>query len=151
MYSYVTVGEFVAFVIGWNMILEYLIGTSACACALSACFDALANGAIGRALHTRFGDFIGKSPKLAKSGFSGPLAGRDPDYMAFVITLLMMLVLAAGVKKSLIFNNILNVINFSVWVFIMSAGLFYVNTDNWTKHDGFLAKGWPGVRVPALA
>ncbi|CAG9768695.1 unnamed protein product [Ceutorhynchus assimilis] len=129
MYSYVTVGEFVAFIIGWNMILEYLIGTSACACALSACFDALANGAMSKALHTRFGDFI----------------GRDPDYVAFVITLLMTIVLAAGVKKSLIFNNILNVINFSVWVFIMSAGLFYVNTDNWTKHEGFLAKGWPGV------
>ncbi|XP_066258670.1 probable cationic amino acid transporter isoform X1 [Euwallacea similis] len=129
MYSYVTVGEFVAFVIGWNMILEYLIGTSACACALSACFDALANGAITNAFHTRFGEFI----------------GRDPDYLAFLITLLMTLVLAAGVKKSLIFNNILNAINFAVWMFIMGAGMFYINPDNWTKHDGFLAKGWPGV------
>ncbi|CAG9825044.1 unnamed protein product [Phaedon cochleariae] len=129
MYSYVTVGEFIAFVIGWNMILEYLIGTSACACALSACFDALANGAISEAIHESIGGTL----------------GRDPDFVAFVITLLMMLLLAAGVKKSLIFTNILNIINLSVWVFVMTAGMFYVNTDNWTKHKGFLPKGWSGV------
>lgn len=57
----------------------------------------------------------------------------------------MMLLLAAGVKKSLIFNNILNAINLAVWVFVMTAGLFYVNTDNWTKHGGFLPYGWSGV------
>ncbi|KAJ3653235.1 hypothetical protein Zmor_012497 [Zophobas morio] len=130
MYSYVTVGEFIAFVIGWNMILEYLIGTSACACALSACFNALANGAIKEAVET---------------SIVGNIFGRAPDFLAFVITLLMMLLLAAGVKKSLIFNNVLNAINLAVWVFVMTAGLFYVNTDNWTKHDGFLPKGWSGV------
>ncbi|XP_044729384.1 cationic amino acid transporter 2 [Chrysoperla carnea] len=129
MYSYVTVGEFIAFVIGWNMILEYLIGTSACACALSACLDALANGAIS------------DSTKNAV----GTIFGRPPDFLAFVITLLMMLLMAAGVKKSLIFNNVLNAINLAVWVFVMTAGLFYVDTDNWTQHKGFLPYGWSGV------
>ncbi|XP_059468665.1 probable cationic amino acid transporter [Neocloeon triangulifer] len=133
MYSYVTVGEFLAFVIGWNMVLEYLIGTSACACALSACFDALANGAISSA--------IGNS--------IGTIFGRPPDFLAFIITLVMMVIMAAGVKKSLIFNNILNVINLAVWVFIMTAGLFYVDSKNWTEHKGFLPYGWSGVLTGA--
>ena len=58
--SYVTVGEFIAFVIGWNMVLEYLIGTSACACALSACFDAITTGAITQKLSDSIGTFHGK-------------------------------------------------------------------------------------------
>ncbi|XP_069690650.1 solute carrier family 7 member 14 [Periplaneta americana] len=133
MYSYVTVGEFIAFVIGWNMVLEYLIGTSACACALSACFDALANGAISGAI----------------GGAVGTIFGRPPDFLAFVITLLMMLLMAAGVKKSLVFNNVLNALNLSVWVFVMTAGLFYVDTSNWSEHKGFLPYGWPGVLTGA--
>lgn len=56
----------------------------------------------------------------------------------------MMLLLAAGVKKSLIFNNVLNAINLAVWVFVMTAGLFYVDTENWTQ-KGFLPFGWSGV------
>ncbi|KAF5298316.1 hypothetical protein FQA39_LY11800 [Lamprigera yunnana] len=129
MYSYVTVGEFIAFIIGWNMILEYLIGTSACACALSACLNALTNGAITQAI----------------GGSVGTIFGRPPDFLAFVITLLMMFLLAAGVKKSLIFSNVLNAINLAVWVFIMGAGMFYVNTENWSEHSGFLPYGWSGV------
>ncbi|CAH2103731.1 unnamed protein product [Euphydryas editha] len=59
-YSYVTVGEFIAFVIGWNMVLEYLIGTSACARALSACFDSLCDGAISEFFSETFGTIYGK-------------------------------------------------------------------------------------------
>ncbi|XP_053624373.1 solute carrier family 7 member 14 [Plodia interpunctella] len=129
MYSYVTVGEFVAFVIGWNMVLEYLIGTSACARALSACFDSLCDGAISR--------------YLAKN--VGTVFGKPPDFVAFGISIGMTLVLVAGVKKSLFFNNVLNAINLSVWVFIMTAGLFYVDLSNWTEQPGFLPFGWTGV------
>ncbi|KAJ8737595.1 hypothetical protein PYW08_000190 [Mythimna loreyi] len=129
MYSYVTVGEFIAFVIGWNMILEYLIGSSACARALSACFDSLCNGAI--------------SSKLAEK--LGTIYGKPPDVLACGITLSMMMVLVAGVRKSLFFNNLLNCINLSIWVFIMTAGLFYIDVSNWTEHKGFLPFGWSGV------
>jgi solute carrier family 7 (cationic amino acid transporter), member 14 len=125
MYSYVSVGEFVAFVIGWNMILEYLIGTSACACALSASFDSLLNGAISNSI----------------SGTFGTVFGRPPDFIAFTITLLMTCVLACGASKSVMFNNVLNTINLAAWVFIMVAGLFYVDTSNWSEHDGFLPYG----------
>ena len=60
MYSYVTVGEFVAFLIGWNMILEYMIGSAAGASALSACFDALLDHSISEYLEEHVGTVIGK-------------------------------------------------------------------------------------------
>lgn len=58
-YSYVTVGEFVAFFIGWNLILEYLIGTAAGASALSSMFDSLANHSISSYTMARVGTFRG--------------------------------------------------------------------------------------------
>ncbi|KAF6198285.1 hypothetical protein GE061_008033 [Apolygus lucorum] len=131
MYSYVTVGEGVAFVIGWNMVLEYLIGTAACASALSACFNTISGGVVSDTLKSYLGTIIGTD--------------RPPDVIAAGITLCMMVVLAAGVKKSLVFNNVLNVLNLSAWVFLMAAGMFYVDTDTWTNHGGFLPMGWSGV------
>ncbi|XP_053951860.1 cationic amino acid transporter 2 [Anastrepha ludens] len=129
MYSYVAVGEFVAFIIGWNMILEYLIGTSACACALSSSFDSLTGGAIANAI----GDTI------------GTIFGKPPDFVAFGIALIMTCILAMGASKSVIFNHTLNAINLATWVFVMAAGLFYVDSSTWTEHQGFLPYGWSGV------
>lgn len=77
MYSYVTVGEMIAFVIGWNMVLEYLIGTSACACALSACLDSLANGAISTALRNAVGNVVGTGKQ--------PLPKREKQPSFFIV------------------------------------------------------------------
>ncbi|VVC90690.1 unnamed protein product [Leptidea sinapis] len=105
------------------------IGTSSCARALSACFDSLCNGVISEYFGSKLGTIFGK----------------PPDIVAFIITILMTSLLVGGVKKSLFFNNILNIINLSAWVFIVTAGLFYAKWDNWETHDGFLPYGWSGV------
>ncbi|KAF3845201.1 hypothetical protein F7725_008364 [Dissostichus mawsoni] len=135
-YSYVTVGECVAFFIGWNLILEYLIGTAAGASALSSMADSLANHTISNFMITHIGTLNG----LGKGEQS------YPDLLALVIALLVTVIVSLGVKNSVGFNNVLNVINLAVWVFMMIAGLFFVNGENWD--DGrFLPFGWSGVSV----
>ncbi|KAK1168624.1 putative cationic amino acid transporter [Acipenser oxyrinchus oxyrinchus] len=133
-YSYVTVGEFVAFFIGWNLILEYLIGTAAGASALSSMFDSLANHTISHFMINHVGTLNG----LGKGEES------YPDLLALVIAILVTVVVALGVKNSIGFNNVLNVINLVVWVFIMIAGLFFVDGSNWDNAN-FLPFGWSGV------
>ncbi|KAG7231358.1 hypothetical protein INR49_012198, partial [Caranx melampygus] len=135
-YSYVTVGEFVAFFIGWNLILEYLIGTAAGASALSSMFDSLANHSISNYMITHLGTIRG----LGK--------GEDtyPDLLALFIALLVTVVVALGVRNSVGFNNVLNVINLVVWVFMIIAGLFFLSASNW-EGGKFLPHGWSGVSV----
>ncbi|XP_074168198.1 LOW QUALITY PROTEIN: probable cationic amino acid transporter [Pundamilia nyererei] len=133
-YSYVTVGEFVAFFIGWNLILEYLIGTAAGASALSNMFDSLANHSISDFMITHLGTVRG----LGK--------GEDTylDVLALFIALVVTAVIALGVRNTVGFNNVLNVVNLVVWVFMIIAGLFFISSSNW-EGGKFLPYGWSGV------
>ncbi|KAL4692069.1 hypothetical protein H8958_000300 [Nasalis larvatus] len=133
-YSYVTVGEFVAFFIGWNLILEYLIGTAAGASALSSMFDSLANHTISHWM----ADSVGTLNGLGKGEES------YPDLLALLIAVIVTIIVALGVKNSVGFNNVLNVLNLAVWVFIMIAGLFFINGKYWAEGQ-FLPHGWSGV------
>lgn len=80
--------------------------------------------------------------------FSSPGKGEQsyPDLLALLIALLVTVIVALGVKNSVGFNNVLNVINLVVWVFMMIAGLFFVNGENWDE-GRFLPFGWSGVCV----
>lgn len=159
-YSYVTVGEFVAFFIGWNLILEYLIGTAAGASALSSMFDSLANHSISNYIITHLGTVPGLGQHLQDTPLSPqpskwpltsvvvlPGQGEDtyPDLLALFIALLVTVIIALGVRNSVGFNNVLNVANLVVWIFMMVAGLFFLSAGNW-EDGGFLPYGWSGVR-----
>ena len=86
-FSYVTVGELAAFVIGWNLILEYVIGTASVARGYSGYLDSLMN-------NTMQNMFRSSMP------ISAPFLAEYPDWTAAGITLLLAVLLAIGVKES---------------------------------------------------
>uniref|UniRef100_A0A4W5M6E7 Solute carrier family 7 member 14b n=1 Tax=Hucho hucho TaxID=62062 RepID=A0A4W5M6E7_9TELE len=131
-YSYVTVGECTAFFIGWNLILEYLIGTAAGASALSSMFDSLANHSISSYMITHLGTLRG----LGEESY--------PDVLAMAISLVVTVIVSLGVRNSVGLNNVLNMVNLVVWCFLIISGLFFLSADNW-EAGNFLPYGWSGV------
>ena len=132
-YSYVTVGELWAFVIGWNLILEYMIGTAADARALSGCFDFI----IGYAMKNFTLSHIGEHR----------LPGLDayPDVFSFVLTVVVTGILATGVRQSSTFTTFFNVLNIFIVIFIIAVGLCFANLDNWSSQASFFPYGPSGV------
>lgn len=106
-----------------------MIGTAAGAAAISACIDAMYGGSIQQWTKSVFGTYF----------------GHTPDLLAAIITILMSLLLAAGVKKSIMFNNVLNCVNFVFWFLIVGVSLFFIDFTNWSNHGGFVPYGWSGV------
>lgn len=145
VYSYVTVGEFMAFVIGWNLILEYVIGTASVARAWSSYFDSL--------IHKSIQTFFRDNMPMSIGGLS-----PYPDFFAFGITLLLTCILTLGVKESSRFNNIFTGVNLLVVLYVVICGFIKADLSNWSLpkpplnsttdkagDGGFLPFGFSGV------
>ncbi|CAG5131013.1 unnamed protein product [Candidula unifasciata] len=144
VYSYVTVGELMAFVIGWNLVLEYVIGTASVARGWSAYFDSLIDKKISK--------FFNATMPIRISELS-----EYPDFFAFGITLLLTVLLAAGVKESTRFNNIFTCVNLLVVLYVTICGLFKIDFKNWQLENvpagagsgGFMPFGFSGTMAGA--
>ena len=128
VYTYVTVGEFVAFIIGWNLLLEYMIGTASVARAYSGYLDSLIN-------NTMKEHFQEAMP--IKVSFLSPY----PDFCALAITLVLTVVLTIGVKESTRFNNLFTVLNISVVLFVTIFGIVNSDIDNWSLSEKDIPHG----------
>ena len=131
VYSYVTVGELLAWTTGWQLLLEYIIGASAVAVSLSGYVNNLFGGGVSA--------YIAGLP-----GGTWTLPGltQTPDVLAAVLTMAFTLVVAAGVKESTRLNNFLTAINVAVILFVIFAGLGHVKAANFTP---FAPYGFSGI------
>ncbi|KRT82037.1 Amino acid permease [Oryctes borbonicus] len=145
IYSYVTMGEFVAFIIGWNLVLEYVIGTAGLARGLSDYINALSNNVIANALRDAMPinvDFL----------------SSYPDFLSLLIMIVLIVVMSNGAKESSMLNSVLTTANILLVVIIVGFGSTVVNVDYWkiAKEDipknithggegGFLPFGIAGV------
>ncbi|KAA0197675.1 hypothetical protein HAZT_HAZT003712 [Hyalella azteca] len=133
VYTYVTIGEFWAFVIGWNIVLEYLIGGASVARAWSSYVDSLFNGAVQNGTIATFGTM--------HSQYLAPYV----DPLAFGITLVFCLFLTIGVKSSTNINSALTCVNMAVAIFVIVFGLWFADIKNWQGPGGFAPYGVTGV------
>ncbi|GFY48233.1 cationic amino acid transporter 2 [Trichonephila inaurata madagascariensis] len=118
VYSYVTVGELMAFIIGWNLILEYVIGTASVARGYSGYIDSLFNGTMQKRLQEVM-------PMNIQH------VSEYPDFLAFGITIFLALLLCFGVKESSRFNKVFTALNLGVVVFAIIAGSIKSDPKNW--------------------
>lgn len=130
IYSYVTVGELVAFIIGWNLVMEYMIGAAAIGRAWSAYFDSM--------IHDKVRHWIVDNV--------GPIKiqglGSYPDFLSVGIILILMTVQLFGVKKSTVFIFGVTCINVVVIVFIIVMGVILARPEYWSD---FMPYGPSGV------
>lgn len=139
IYSYVSVGEFWAFVIGWNMILENIIGAAASGKAWSQFMDSIFNDSIRRYLEEEVGLMDG-------TGWFDSY----PDFLALGFLLIVTGLSCVGVKISSRINVVFTVVNLAVIVCIIGVGFFYANIENWSQaHGGFFPFGFRGVMAGA--
>ncbi|KAF7288056.1 hypothetical protein GWI33_000110 [Rhynchophorus ferrugineus] len=144
VYSYVTVGEFIAFVIGWNLILEYVIGTASVAVGLSKYIDRMANSTISDQL-------------IEWVPLNISFLGKYLDFVSLILVLILTALLAFGVKESSVLNNIFTLLNLVTIGIVVVAGSIKADVNNWkltnvppkAGQGGFLPYGINGVMAGA--
>ena len=132
-YSYATFGELIAWILGWDLILEYGLASSAVASGWSGYFQGLLAG---------FGIHF---PKAITSAYD-PANGTFIDVPAILIVFVITLLLTQGVKKSARFNTIMVIIKLVVVLLFIGVGVWYVKPGNWTP---FMPFGFSGVTTGA--
>lgn len=119
IYSYVCVGEFIAFVIGWNLILEYVIGAASVVKGMSTYLDDLVDHKIS--------NFFNETMPMRVEHFSD-----YPDFLAFGVVMVFSIAVALGARESTRVNNVFTFVNLAVVVFVVISGFINVVPSNWS-------------------
>ena len=128
-YSYVAFGEVIAWILGWDMVLEYGLASSAVASGWSGYFQSLLAG---------FGIHF---PTALTSAFN-PSKGTFIDLPAVLIVLIVTFILTRGVKESAKLNTVMVIVKLAVVFLFIAIGVGYVKPSNWTP---FMPMGFSGV------
>ncbi len=128
-YAYATLGEIFAWMIGWDLILEYAVGSMTVAIGWSGYFQRILAG---------FGLQLPVWMSAAPAATDGALINLP----AVIIVLLIMVLLIVGIRESARFNGAMVAVKIVAVLFFIVMGVSYVEPANWTP---FMPYGWSGV------
>jgi APA family basic amino acid/polyamine antiporter len=149
-YSYATLGELVAWIIGWDLIIEYAIGNVAVAISWAEFFNRLMRNLgihIPDWLTSNYRTATDETIATAPHIFGVPIVF---NILAFGIVALITIVLVWGIRESSMFNAVMVLIKILVLLFFIGLALYYVSpaqmTANWKP---FQPQGWFGTLTGA--
>ena len=151
-YSYATLGELIAWIIGWDLILEYAVGNVAVAIAWGGYFNSLVSPFVnipGWLTHGYFNVHASTDPAVQALVGTAPRLFGIPvlvNLPAFLIVLLLTGLLVVGVKESTRVNNIMVVVKLLVIALFVGVGAFHINPANYTP---FAPNGFTGIHQAA--
>jgi APA family basic amino acid/polyamine antiporter len=120
-YAYATLGELLAWIIGWDLILEYAMSCGV----LAADWTKYFNEFLDICFHWRVPEFLSSDPFSAEGAwFSLP---------AVVIMAAATVVLVIGIRESATTNALLVITKVGVVLFVIGVGMWHINSANWTK------------------
>ena len=128
-YAYGTIGELFAWIIGWGLILEYAMGAMTVAVSWSGYFNKLLHlFGIDIPYNFRNDPWSAITYEKANNLEHLPFAFNLP---AFIITWVVTWILVKGIKEAANTNNLIVVLKLAAIIFVIIAGIFFVNFDNW--------------------
>lgn len=130
-YSYVTLGEFIAWIIGWDLVLEYLFAAGTVAAGWSGYFQSLLSG---------FGIHLPTTLTAAPGSQEGVTTYFNLP--AFCIVFFITFLLSRGISQSKKVNNVMVVIKVLVVLLFIGAGIWYVKPEQWQP---FMPFGLDGI------
>lgn len=128
-YSYGTIGELFAWLIGWNLILEYMMGATTVAVAWSGYFEKLLHQCGINPPLWLMNDPVTAAEKAKAAGLAEPSFAFNLP--AFLITWVVTAILVRGIKEAAKTNNLIVIVKVAVVLFVIFVGFFFIDTDNW--------------------
>jgi APA family basic amino acid/polyamine antiporter len=137
-YAYATLGELFAWIIGWDLVLEYAVASATVAHGWSHYFQdflSIFKVYIPKVIGWAPFKFIPETGRMIPSG-------SWFDLPAIVITCIITAILIRGIRQSAVFNTTMVIFKVVIVLFVIIVGAFYINPKNWAPFAPF---GWSGI------
>ncbi len=132
-YAYATLGEFLAWIIGWDLILEYLVAAATVSVGWSGYVGAFVAHMTGSPLPTKWT----QAPMTWVADHAAPMGGHFVgtgnivNLPAMLIVLAVTVILVVGIRESARFNAVIVFVKLAVVLTFIAVGVNYVNPENW--------------------
>ena len=138
-YAYATMGELFAWIIGWDLVLEYAVGSATVATGWSGYFQNVLSK-LGIQLPLLFRESPWRYDATVGKFLS---TGSVVNLPAIIIVAIVTAILVKGIKESATFNAAMVMIKLAAVLFVIGVGAFYIDTANWHPFAPF---GWTGIK-----